>query len=176
MATHSSILAWEIPWAEEPSKHRHLFSTAILPTPTGPDVSEPPLCCRWAPPEPWAPALCGSLPLPHVLPAASVGPVCTLHPAQHEPHMHVHTHARTRAQTACCPVSGQALLLLLMASPLFPEEPQLLSAAYAASELSPPRFSPFTHQRPFWVTAFPLLKPLGPPPAALRRSTVSGGP
>ena len=73
------------------------------------------------------------------------------------------------------PPSRSQLLLQRLTSDGLGQGPQPLSAACAASKLSPPRFSPFTHQRPFWVMAFPFPKPLGPPPAAFHRSTVSGG-
>lgn len=87
---------------------------------------------------------------------------------------HTCTHTRMHAQSAVT-FQVRPCFSIIVASPLFPEGPQPLSAACAASKLSPPRFSPFTHQRPFWVMAFPFPKPLGPPPAAFHRSTVSGG-
>ena len=119
------------------------------------------------PSKPWVPALCGSLPLPHVLPVASVGPVCTHHPAQHEPHVHVYTHACMHAHT------GSLLLATCLRSGLASTSARPCSSSlkdHSPSQLFalPPgsphcQFSPFTHQCPLWVTSFPFLKPLGSP-------------
>lgn len=119
------------------------------------------------PSKPWAQALCGSLPLPHVLPVASVGPVCTHHPAQHEPHVHVYTHACTRVHTGSL-LSATRLRSGLASPSARPRSSSLKDHSPSQLFALPPgsphcRFSPFMHQCPLWVTSFPFLKPLGPP-------------